>query len=311
MSAADRPADPAGAVPGASLPPSRSGRGPMSGLRAWPATWAANWMLAAGLGLAVLLAAAAVWVAVAPPAGAERGSLLMRLKPPGTDGAWLGTDQLGRDLWARVLAGLPWSLGIALAASLIATVLGAAVGLAAAWYPGRTRRLLSQSIDTVIAFPSLVLAVTVIALVGRGFWPLAITLGLATWPIAARVVYAEALSVIERDYVVAARLLGVGDGAILIGHVLPALRPTLMVMFAFTYADMLIAESALSFLGLGLPLTAASWGNMLSESRQYLVGAPWMMLVPAGAIVLAVVTLNLIGDGVAAAARRRARVVGG
>jgi len=102
----------------------------------------------------------------------------------------------------------------------------------------------------------------------------------------------------------AAVLAGVSGPLVVLAHVLPALRPTLMTMFAFTFADMLIAESALSFLGLGVPLSAPSWGNMLSDSREYMINAPWMLFVPAGAIVLAVVALNLVGDGVTARVRR-------
>ncbi|MEQ9815587.1 MAG: ABC transporter permease [Azospirillaceae bacterium] len=276
-------------------------------LRFWREGGSGRWMLLAGLAVVLLLAIATAASLLAPPPGAFAGSLMERWKAPLEAGYLLGTDQLGRPLLARVLAGMPWSLGIALTAALISVGLGTLAGLVAAWVPGFTRRAILRLVDTVIAFPSLVIAVTVIAVLGRGFWPLALTLGLATWPIAARVVYAEAMSVARRDYVLAAQLAGVGGTTILVTHVLPALRPTLLVMLAFTFADMLIAESALSFLGLGVPLTAPSWGNMLSESREYLVEAPWMMLVPAGAIVLAVVALNLVGDGVAAISRRRAR----
>jgi len=238
-----------------------------------------------------------------------QGSLLARLRPPGTAGHWLGTDQLGRDIWTRTLYGFPWSLGIATTATAISTFIGVAVGLAAARSTGRLRSVFLLGVDTVIAFPILVLAVTVIALLGRGFWPLTLTLGLATWPLIARVVYAESLGLLQRDYVLAARLFGVGGARILWTHLLPGLRPTILVVAAFAFADKLIAESALSFLGLGAPLDAPTWGNMLAESRQYMVNAPWMMLVPAAAIVTAVMMLNLIGDGIAAASRLRARAV--
>lgn len=280
-------------------------RGFLPRLRFWPRGLKADGMLIAGSIMAALLAVLTLAVGLNPPREAFTGSLIARFTPPLTDGYLLGTDQLGRSLAARVAAGMAWSLGIALVAATIAIGIGTALGLFAAWSSGWPRRVIRTLVDTVIAFPSLVLAVTVIALLGRGFWPLAITLGLATWPIAARVVYAEAMSIAKRDYVVAAQLAGVGSGTILATHILPALRPTLLTMFAFTFADMLIAESALSFLGLGVPLSAPSWGNMLSESREYLVEAPWMMLVPAGAIVFAVVALNLIGDGIAAGARKR------
>ncbi len=235
------------------------------------------------------------------------GDLMVRFASPGTPGHWLGTDNLGRDMWSRVVAGLAWSLSCALVATLIAAVIGTVLGLLAAENHGRLRGAIRQAVDLVLAFPGLVAAICVIAVVGQGFWPLVLTLGLLTWPVFARVVYAEALSLLERDYVLAARLVGVSRTRILLGHVLPGLRATLLVMLAFHFADMLIAESALSFLGIGAPLGDPTWGNMLAESRQFLFRAPWMLFVPAGAIILAVVTANLLGDGIAVAARKRGR----
>ena len=262
-----------------------------------------------GAAFCLLLAAAARWFALDPPEGAMRGSLLKRFRAPGADGFALGSDQLGRSLLLRGAAGLPWSVGIAAVATAISLGLGTLFGLLAAMHPGWPRSVIRNLVDTVIAFPSLVIAVVVIALIGRGFWPVALTLGLATWPIAARVVFAEAQSVLRRDYVTAAGFLGVSRLMILWLHVLPALRPTLLVMAAFVFADMLIIESALSFLGLGAPIGVPTWGNMLAESRQFLANAPWMMLVPGGCIAFAAVSLNLLGDGVAQAARRRAREI--
>jgi len=273
-------------------------------LRVWTQRMTGDWMIWSGGIVLAILALLTITLGLNPPASAQTGSLLLRFQPPAPGGYLLGTDQLGRSMLARVLAGAPWSLGIALVATTIALAIGTPIGLIAAWVPGWPRRIIRMLVDTVIAFPSLVIAVTVIALLGRGFWPLAMVLGLATWPIAARVVYAEAMGIMKRDYVRAAVLAGVSGPLVVLAHVLPALRPTLMTMFAFTFADMLIAESALSFLGLGVPLSAPSWGNMLSDSREYMINAPWMLFVPAGAIVLAVVALNLVGDGVTARVRR-------
>lgn len=265
--------------------------------------------LAIGLALTGLILLLAVLNGALSGYDPLEGDIVARLKPILTDGHWLGTDQLGRDLWSRLLSGFPWSLGIAAVATLVAMAIGTAAGLAAAWRPGRVRGLVNRSVDTIIAFPGLVIAICIIAVVGRGFWPLSLTLGILSWPFFARVVYAEALGLVRRDYVLAAKLFAVPAPIILLRHVLPGLRPTLMVMLAFHFADMLIAESALSFLGLGAPLQAPTWGNMLSESRQYLTNAPWMMLVPGGAIVLVVVALNLLGDGIAKLSRDRAREV--
>lgn len=233
-----------------------------------------------------------------------------RLLGLGTDGHPLGTDQVGRDMLDRLLAGFRWSLSVGLIATSITFLIGTTVGILAASFDGVGRTILTRLIDVSISFPYLVLAVAILAVVGRGFWPLSITLGLVAWPVFARMVYAEGLSLIKRDYVLAARLVGTSRLRILVTHVLPAIRPTLMVVGAFTFADLLIAESGLSFLGIGAPLTSPSLGNMLAEGRQYLVEAPRMTFVPATVIVMTVVAANLIGDGVAARSRARTRRMG-
>ncbi len=262
-----------------------------------------------GLVMFTVLICALIGQALFMPASALDGDLPSRLKGPGYQGHVFGTDQLGRDLLFRVLGGLPWSLGIAGLATLILASIGTVLGLIAAWYTNFIRTIVLLFISTVIAFPFLVLALVAVAIIGRGFWPITLTLGLIAWPVVARVIYAEGRSLLTREYVLAARLFGVSKWSILFVHVLPGIRPTILVMGAFLFAVMLILESALSFLGLGAPLNAPSWGNMLSDSRQYLVNAPWMMFVPAGAIVSAVISLNLIGDGVAEISRKRARAV--
>ncbi len=260
----------------------------------------------------VVIALLAQWVVL--DESALDGNLRTRLKPMGyisPDGVRhiFGTDQLGRDLLFRVLGGLPWSLGISGVAVVCVAVIGTFIGLIGAWYTGVVRTIVLLGIAAMIAMPFLVLALVVVAVVGRGFWPLSLTMGFIAWTAVSRVIYAESRGLLTREYVLAARLFGVSKWSILIFHVLPGLRPTILVMAAFFFAVLLIIESALSFLGLGAPLNAPSWGNMLSDSRQYLTIAPWMMFAPAGAIVLAVISLNLIGDGFAELSRKRARAV--
>ncbi len=244
------------------------------------------------------------WLSDHDPMGTD---LLNRYQPPGTPGHWLGTDQLGRDLWARALAGLEWSMTTAIMATAISLMIGTLLGLLAAQREGVVRTLVRQSIDTILSFPGLIVAICVVALWGQGYWPIVLTLGLLSWPVFARVCFAEALSLLQREYVQSAALAGMSRFQILIQHVLPGLRPVLMVMLAFHFASMLISESALSFLGLGAPLGEPTWGNMLAASRAELFEAPWMMLVPAAGIVIAVVTANLIGDGIAALSRRQGK----
>ena len=233
------------------------------------------------------------------------GDLYDRFTAMGVEGHLLGTDNLGRDVWSRLLEGIRWSISAAGLATVIAFSIGTVVGLIAAQFSGWVRTLLNQVVDMALAFPSLIIAIIVVAVVGRGFWPLTITLGLVSWPVFARVVYAEALSLLERDYVAASRAFGARRSAILIGHILPGLRPTLTVVLAFHFADMLVAESALSFLGLGAPLGVPTWGNLLQESRDYLMVAPWLLMVPCAGIIYAVVTVNLIGDGLSSLARKK------
>lgn len=255
-------------------------------------------VLATGL---VLVALAQAWLVPYDP-GAT--ALADRLSAP--DGAHLlGTDQLGRDLLSRVLTGFRWSLGVGVIATAVGATIGTTIGIVAGWSTGWVRSLLTRVVDLAISFPYLVIAIVVVALIGRGFWPLALTLGAVTWPTYARVVYAETLSLRTREYVLAARLVGASPTRTLLTHVLPGLRPTLLVLCAFQFADILVAESGLSFLGLGAPLGDPTWGNLLAESRAYLVDAPWLLLAPAGAIVLAVVTANLLGDGLSARRGRR------
>ena len=238
-----------------------------------------------------------------------QGDLLKRFTPPGQEGYILGSDHLGRDLWSRMVDGLQWSMACALTANMLNLFIGSTLGLLAAEKPGWLRIVVNQFVYTLQSFPALVILICVVVVVGQGFNTLVLTLGLLSWVVYLRVVYAEASSLFQREYVQASRLAGVSRSSIMFGHVLPGVRASLFVIFAFHFAGLLIAESALSFLGLGAPLGVPTWGNMLAESRQYMIRAPWMLMVPAGAIVAAVVTMNLVGDGIASLARKKGRSI--
>jgi peptide/nickel transport system permease protein len=268
--------------------------------------------LETGLGAAILLILLACLLlrghlGLPQPMQADLGA---RFKPFGTAGHWFGTDQNGRDVMARVMAGLGWSLGCAASATAVAATIGTIAGVVASERAGWTRRIIMQSVSAMQAFPGIILAVSVIAILGHGFLPLVLTLGFIGWPVFARVTYAEAQSLYARPYVMAARLSGASRPAIIMGHILPGLRTTLLVLLAFYFADMLVAESAMSFLGLGAPLGTPTWGNMLEEGRSRMIQAPWLVLVPAVAIVCAVMAANLIGDGIGAILGRKQRTSG-
>ncbi len=285
----------------------------MSNARALlPARWAqrlANVELVAGALLCSALGLAVLFKGLLQTHDPVRGDIDERFARLGANGHWFGTDNLGRDLWSRMLEGLGWSVSAALMATGIALGIGLVAGLIAAERPGWTRTLVNHLVNIGLSLPGLVIAMIVVAIIGRGFWPLTITLGILTWPVFARVVYGESRKQLAMDYVLASRLVGSPPWRILLTHVLPALRPTLMVLIAFHFADMMILESALSFLGLGAPLGVPTWGNMLQEARDFLLIAPWLLAMPAAGIIMVVLAANLLGDGIAAKSREQARAI--
>jgi peptide/nickel transport system permease protein len=267
-----------------------------------------NVQLFAGCTLAALIILTAIFATMLRPHDPGASDLTNRFLGLGSPGHPLGTDELGRDVLSRVLSGFRWSLGVSLLAASVAAVLGTAIGLCAGWSRGRLRAILTRVIDMGISFPTLVIAVVVLAVAGRGFFSMALTLGGVSWPMFARVIFAETSSVREREFVTASRIIGASAIRTVLTNVLPAVRPTLVAMMAFAFADLLIAESGLSFLGLGAPLGTPTWGNMLAEGRSSLVDSPWIMAAPATAIILAVLAANLIGDGIATNFRKKSRL---
>jgi peptide/nickel transport system permease protein len=257
----------------------------------------------AQLGL-IVVAATVVAALVAPalaPADPVRNDLLARLTPPAwlPGGSWehpLGTDTLGRDVVSRLLYGARVSLIVGLSAVVVAGVLGLALGLVAGYYGGRLDDVLMRLGDVQLAFPALVLAVAVLAVVGSGLGTIVLVLGVTGWVTYARIARGEALSLRHREFVEGARALGAGDMAILWRHVLPNVLPPITVVATFSIARTIIAEASLSFLGLGLPPPAPSWGAMLDEGRNYLTTGWWLALFPGLAILVVVLGINVIGD---------------
>jgi peptide/nickel transport system permease protein len=257
----------------------------------------------AQLGLAIV-AATLVAAVVAPalaPADPVRNDLLARLTPPVwlPGGSWehpLGTDTLGRDVVSRLLYGARVSLIVGFSAVVVAGVLGLALGLVAGYYGGRLDDALMRLGDVQLAFPALVLAVAVLAVVGSGLGTIVVVLGVTGWVTYARIARGEALSLRHREFVEGARALGAGDAAILWRHVLPNVLPSITVVATFSIARTIIAEASLSFLGLGLPPPAPSWGAMLDEGRNYLTTGWWLALFPGLAILAVVLGINVVGD---------------
>ena len=255
----------------------------------------------AWLTLVVAGAALAPWLAPEGPLEADTSRSLL---PPGS-GAALGTDLFGRDVLTRLLWGGRWTLGLALVATSLAVGVGLPAGLAAGYLGGRTEVLLMRAIDALLAFPGLLLAMAVVALLGPGIVPVAIAVGLSAAPAYARVAHTAAVEIRTRPYVEAARALGGSRWHILVRHVLPN-GAVPLVAFAVTQIGwVLLNGTALNFLGLGAPPGAPEWGAMLDEGRGYLRDAPWTSLFPGLALTLTVLAANLVGDGLEETLHRR------
>ena len=252
---------------------------------------------AALAGLLIVIAAIAV-ATLAPalaPGDPIKNSLLDRLTPPNAQHL-LGTDTLGRDVASRLLYGARVSLIVGLSAVLLAGALGIALGLLSGWYRGWVDDLVMRVGDVQLAFPVLVLAVAVLAVLGGSLANLIIVLGLTSWITYARIVRGEVLTLRERDFVAAARALGARDAWILRRHLLPNVLPPITVVATFSVARTIIAEASLSFLGLGIPAPQPSWGAMLDEGRNYITTGWWLALFPGLAILVLVLGINLVGD---------------
>ena len=253
---------------------------------------------AAALAGIVIIVVAVIAAGLAPalaPGDPIKNSLLDRLSPPSAAHP-LGTDTLGRDVASRLLYGARVSLVVGLSAVLLAGAVGILLGLISGWYRGWLDDLVMRVGDVQLAFPVLVLAVAVLAVLGGSLVNLIVVLGATGWITYARIVRGEVLTLRERDFVAAARALGAADGWILRRHLLPNVLPPITVVATFSVARTIIAEASLSFLGLGIPAPEPSWGAMLDEGRNYITTGWWLALFPGLAILLLVLGINLVGD---------------
>jgi len=228
-------------------------------------------------------------------------SLRRRLIPPGWEGkgTWeypLGTDHLGRDIFSRAIYGSRVSLTVGFSAVLISGTLGVLLGLIAGYHGGKIEAIIMRLVDIQLAFPFILLAISVVAVVGAGLKNVIIVLGIAGWMVYARIVRGEVLSVKEREFVVAAKAVGVRDSLILFRHILPNVLTPVIVVATFSVANVIILEAALSFLGVGVEPAIPTWGGMLADGREYISTAWWLATFPGLAIMFTVLGINLIGD---------------
>ncbi len=209
---------------------------------------------------------------------------------------WLGTDDVGRDVWSRVVYGARLSILVGAAVVLMALVLGVLCGLVAGFYR-KLDNVVMRIMDGLMAFPAIILAIALMASLGPSVRNVIFAIGIVYAPRVARVVRGSVLVIREATYVEAARALGASDPGLIWKHVLPNCLSPVIVQASFVFAAAVLNEAALSFLGVGVPPYVPSWGNILSEGRLYLQQAPWLVLYPGAAIMLTIFGLNVIGDG--------------
>lgn len=261
---------------------------------------------AAGAAL-VLLAVLAALLAPALRQPAYEQDIAMRLKAPGEKGL-LGTDFLGRDVFARILFGIRVSLLVAVTAVLASGAAGTTLGLLAGYFRGWWDDLIVGAADVFLSVPLVLLAITVMAAVReRGLTTLILVIAATQWMGYARTVRAETLSLKEREFVEAARALGAGHLRILLRHILPGVLPSVIALATLQVSVVILIESGLSYLGLGVQPPDPSLGYMLQESRTYFSKAPWLAVFPGAALMLVVLGVNLLGDGLRALTDPHAR----
>ncbi|EAT16291.1 ABC transporter permease [Desulfuromonas acetoxidans] len=261
-------------------------------------TWrliAANKMAMAG---AAMVLAMFVLAIVAPLICKDPGAvdISRQLQSPGFD-AWLGTDDLGRDVFSRIAYGARISLLVGFVAVGIATVIGIFLGAVAGYYGGWIDTLVMRFVDIMLCFPSFFLILVVIAFLEPSIWNIMVIIGLTGWMGVARLVRAEFMSLRHRDFVLAIRSLGASDRRIIFRHILPNALSPVLVSAALGVAGAILTESALSFLGIGVQPPTPSWGNMLIAGKQTLGTAWWLSFFPGVAVLITVLGYNLLGEG--------------
>ena len=270
-----------------------------------------NPLAAAGVVLVLVFTACALfapWLAPRDPALID---LPARLQPS-SQAHWFGADELGRDIFSRTIYGARISMLVGSCVVAASLGIGLIVGSIAGYYGGRVDRVVNVVVmNAFLSFPGILLAIAFVAFLGPGIFNLILALSIGGWVGYARLVRAQVLAVKEREFVEAARALGAGDLRIVVRHILPNIIQPVIVQAAIGMAGAVLAEATMSFLGLGVPPPTASWGSMLNDGRSHLFDAPHLVLFPAAAVMLAVLSFNFIGDALRDLMDPRSRIEAG
>lgn len=255
-----------------------------------------NKMAMLGLILVSLLFLVAFFIPLISPHDPYRVALDEQFLPPSST-YWLGTDNFGRDLLTRILYGARISLLVGIVPSFISLMIGAIMGIISGYYGGRIDFIIMRLADTMIAFPSLLLAMVVMYTLGANLFNIFIALSLVGWAGVARVVRSQTLALKEKEFIEAARAVGTTRAKIMVRHIFPNIVPTLIVLFSLSIPEAIMWESSLSFLGVGVQPPEASWGLLVAKGKEYLFASPLVAIMPGVAILITVLAFNFIGDG--------------
>ena len=255
-----------------------------------------------GAGIVILIVLMAIFAPLLAPYDPYAQNLMARLVPPvwSEIGSWahpLGTDNFGRDMLSRLIYGSRISIIVGIAAALLSCTLGAFLGMWAGYSGGRVEQVIMRLADAQLAFPDILFAILIVAAIGGSALNLIMVLGLSGWTVYARVMYNMTRSVKERPFIEASISHGAKAAYIIRQHIFPQLVPILTVVATLQVAQMILQETALSFLGLGLPPPTATWGNMLAEGRDRMWAAPWIANLSGLAIIILVWGINMLGNG--------------
>jgi peptide/nickel transport system permease protein len=268
----------------------------MSGVRRFFKVFLNRGVVVFGIIIILLFIIAAVfapWLAPYDPAKIDMNNIL--LQP--SKAHWLGTDALGRDTLSRTIYGTQTSLLIGFFVVILGSIAGMALGLIAGYFGGWTYAIIMRLIDTLMAFPMLILALLVASLLGGGLRNVILALAFAMIPAYARLMCGQVISVKENDYILAGRSMGASHMRLMLRHLAPNCFPPLIVMMTMMLGTTILAEAGLSFIGIGVQPPIATWGNMVNDGRQYLLSNPLLSFAPGLAIMLVVYAFNMIGDG--------------
>ncbi|WP_396021285.1 ABC transporter permease [Bacillus sp. S/N-304-OC-R1] len=265
----------------------------------WKETWNSfcrNRLAVVGLGIVIFFIIIAIFAPIIAPYSFKDQELSKRLLAPSSEN-WFGTDDFGRDIFSRIVYGARISLWVGFFAVLGSAVLGTLLGIVAGYYGRLIDTIISRIFDIMLAFPSILLAIAVVAILGPSLQNALIAIAIINIPNFGRLVRSKVLSVKQEEYIMAARAVGMKDSRILFRHILPNSMTPIIVQSTLAIAAAIIEAAALGFLGLGAQAPTPEWGKMLADSKQYLVQAPWTLFFPGLSIMLVVLGFNLMGDG--------------